>query len=96
MARRSRTRAELAIFGRLLWGATRRPSPRLHCTDGACEEASPTFSGISISAVLFSPAGSAQFFGTEVSRVCIDKLRHQKQVVGEAELLPLVVSRYTA
>ena len=42
------------------------PSPWLLYTDGACEEASSTFTGISIGAVLFSPTGSAQFFGTEV------------------------------
>ena len=63
------------------------PSPWLLYTDGACEEASSTFSGISVGAVSFSPAGSAQFFGTEVPRVFMDEigLRHQT----------LVVSRYT-
>ena len=33
------------------------PSPWLQNTDGACEEASSTFLGISIGAALFSPTG---------------------------------------
>ena len=92
----------LSDLVRLLQAGTPRevpaifPSPWLTQTGGACEETSSTFSGISTGTVLFSPTGSAHFFGTEVLRVFMNEigLRHQMQVVGQAELLALVVSRY--
>ena len=78
-------------------GLAHLPSPWLLCSDGACELARTGFSGISVGAILLSPGGVAQFFGLEVPRWFMDEigLAGQMQVVGQAELLPILLARNT-
>jgi len=66
--------------------------PCLIFVDGACEEFT------SFGAVLVDPLGPNEFFGGEVSQETVDSWKSrldQKQVIGQAELFPLIVSRLT-
>ena len=67
--------------------------PVIILTDGACEE-----DGTSIGGVLISPCGKVQCFGTSVPNTVIDSWKQradQTQVIGQAELLPVLVARWT-
>ena len=67
--------------------------PVLIFTDGACEDA-----GTSIGGVLVCPSGKTQCFGTEVPRSVVESWKQrveQSQVIGQAELLPVLVARWT-
>ena len=62
-------------------------------TDGACEE-----SGTSIGGVIFDGVNRPEVFGAVLSRVVVESWYTkvgQKQVIGQAELLPLLVARVT-
>ena len=67
--------------------------PVLIFTDGACEE-----EGTSIGAVIWDPLGGCECLGAVVSEETVAKWRSkvgQKQVIGQAELFPVVVARLT-
>ena len=68
--------------------------PVLIFSDGACEE-----SGTSVSAVLYDPISDLlECFGAVVSKETTQAWKtweDQRQVIGQAELFPLLVSRLT-
>ena len=68
--------------------------PVLVFSDGACEE-----DGTSVGAVLFDPlSGKLQCFGAEISQSTLNTWKsrlEQTQVIGQAELFPLLVARLT-
>ena len=67
-------------------------APLLVFVDGACEEHA------SIGAVLVDPEGENQYFGAQVSEDTVASWRsklEQKQVIGQAELYPLLIARLT-
>ena len=67
--------------------------PVLVFSDGACEE-----EGSSIGALCVAPGEGAQCFGAMVSKETVDSWKskaEQKQIIGQAELFPLLVARLT-
>ena len=67
--------------------------PVLIWTDGACEP-----SGTSIGGVMFDPGSQVEFFGAVLSDHVVQSWtthKDQKQVIGQAELFPLLISRLT-
>ena len=68
--------------------------PVLIFSDGACEA-----EGTSVGAVLFDPVSNRlQCFGAGISQGTIETWKSkadQKQVIGQAELFPLLVARLT-
>jgi hypothetical protein len=66
--------------------------PTLVFLDGACEDV------VSIGGVMISPGGQRQFFGAVVREETVGSWKsskHQLQVIGQAELFPLIVARLT-
>lgn len=66
--------------------------PLLVFIDGACEETT------SIGGVLLDPRGRCEYFGATVSQQTVDSWKsklNQAQVIGQAELAPLIVARLT-
>ena len=64
--------------------------PCLIFVDGACEDET------SVGGVLIDPLGMPEFFGAVVSPATVDTWKSklgQEQVIGQAELFPLLVSR---
>ena len=64
-------------------------------TDGACEEGEE---GTSIGGVLFDVGGIVECFGARMSQRVIDSWKtreDQTQVIGQAEVFPVLVSRLT-
>ena len=73
------------------FGSTRPPI--IVFSDGACEE-----SGTSVGAVLFEYGHAPEFFGADLPIDLIESWYTkdlQKQVIGQAELFPLLVARLT-
>ena len=71
----------------------REEKPIIILTDGACEE-----DGTSIGGVLLSQCGKVQCFGTSVPKSVVDSWKQradQTQVIGQAEILPVLVARWT-
>ena len=69
-----------------------RNAPCVVFVDGACEEE------VSIGGLLVDPLGPALFFGAVVDAVTADSWKTtegQTQVIGQAELFPLLVARLT-
>lgn len=73
----------------------RRARDELPClifVDGACEDFA------SVGAVLIDPLGNNQFFGGIVDQATVDSWKtklSQEQVIGQAELIPLLIARLT-
>ena len=68
-------------------------APVLVFSDGACE-----VDGTSIGAVVIAPGVGAQCFGATVSESTLESWRTkmgQRQLIGQAELFPLLVARLT-
>ena len=66
----------------------------IHFTDGAVE--GEDFERVSVGAVLLDPAGHpAQWFGAEVAPATLRewRLRGLKQVIGQAEVYPVLLAR---
>eukprot|EP00973_Karenia_brevis_P086267 11963214-Karenia_brevis.AAC.1 len=66
--------------------------PALVFTDGACEDE------VSIGAVLVLPDGHLEVFGAVLDQVAVNSWKRnpgQVQVIGQAELFPLLVARLT-
>ena len=77
---------------RLVESASSLP-PVIVYTDGACEE-----SGTTIGGVLYVPGQAPQCFGAKLSEATIASWRtklDQTQVIGQAEIFPLLVARLT-
>ena len=67
--------------------------PVLVFSDGACED-----NGTSIGAVIIVPGVGAQCFGATISESTLESWRTkmgQRQLIGQAELFPLLVARLT-
>ena len=67
--------------------------PVLIFSDGACE-----VEGTTVGAIMFDPLAQAECFGAKLSERTISEWRTrlgQDQVIGQAELFPLLVSRLT-
>lgn len=67
--------------------------PVLIFSDGACED-----SGTSFGTVLFDSDGTVECFGAIVAQTTVDSWKtkaDQKQVIGQAELVPLLIARLT-
>ena len=67
--------------------------PLLVFVDGACEQELTSIGG-----VLFDPSGNNEYFGGAVSPETVDSWKSklsQAQVIGQAELFPLIVARLT-
>ena len=65
--------------------------PVLIFTDGACEDL-----GASIGGVIFPPGGRPEAFGamlTEEARLALTSKVGQKQIIGQAEILPILVAK---
>ena len=74
-------------------GPPRNEQPIVIFTDGACEE-----SGTSVGGVLVRPDGSTECFGFVVPEQVTDSWKTkdgQSQVIGQAELFPVLVARWT-
>ena len=66
--------------------------PLLVFTDGACEETT------SVGAVLIDPAGSVEYFGAVLRDDLVDSWKSkqgQTQVIGQAELFPVLLAKLT-
>eukprot|EP00973_Karenia_brevis_P032146 4433034-Karenia_brevis.AAC.1 len=73
-------------------GPVSHDPPVLIFTDGACEDV------VTIGAVMILPEGQVEVFGAEVAPGTVQtwkKLPSQVQVIGQAELFPLLVARLT-
>ena len=76
----------------------RERSLRIFRVRGCCiPTAHASLRGLGSQASRSAPSSSAQFFGLEVPRWFMDEigLAGQLQVVGQAELLPILLARYT-
>jgi hypothetical protein len=65
--------------------------PVLIFTDGACEDA-----GVFIGGVIFPPGGRPETFGamlTEEARLALTSKVGQRQIIGQAEILPILVAK---
>ena len=74
-------------------GPPRSERPHVIFTDGACEE-----DGTSIGGVLYCPDGTAECFGCVVPEAIADSWKSragQLQVIGQAEIFPVLVARWT-
>ena len=82
----------LRTAGPKVIGPSRKSPPVLVFTDGACEE-----SGTSVGAVLVT-TDCVECFGFQVSQEQVDSWKtrlHQSQVIGQAELYPVLVAKKT-
>ena len=76
----------------MITGARSRP-PVLVFTDGACEEHGTTVGG-----VLVDPESEWQSFGAKLSEATVSEWKtklDQTQVIGQAEIFPLLLARLT-
>jgi len=74
-------------------GPPREEQPMVIFTDGACED-----SGTSVGGVLVRPDGSTECFGFVVPEQVANSWKTkngQSQVIGQAELFPVLVARWT-
>ena len=74
-------------------GPPRSEMPVLIFTDGACEADCTSIGG-----VLITPSGRVECFGIELPKEIVDgwkKKADQTQVIGQAELLPVLVAKLT-
>ena len=83
----------------IFWAGPRVVEPRAHkppviiFTDGACEE-----DGTTIGGVLITRSGRPEAFGARLTEEAVKRLASklgQKQVIGQAELLPVLVAKQT-
>ena len=76
----------------MITGARSRP-PVLVFTDGACEE-----DGTTVGGVLVDPESEWQSFGAKLSEATVSEWKtklDQSQVIGQAEIFPLLLARLT-
>ena len=67
-------------------------SPALVFTDGACEDV------VSVGGVLIAPGHRVEHFGAVLSQSTVDSFKvrmEQKQVIGQAEILPVLMAKLT-
>ena len=65
--------------------------PVIVFTDGACEP-----QGTSVGGILYVPGERIQAFGAMLSRkavMCLASKEHQEQVIGQAEILPVLIAK---
>ena len=77
---------------RIVSGA-RSERPILVFTDGACED-----EGTTVGAIIYEVGRTAECFGLKVNQDVVDTWKgsaDQKQVIGQAELYPLLLARLT-
>ena len=83
----------LEVAGPRIVGPRRDELPHVVFADGACES-----SGTSVGALMISPNGFAECFGAELDQATVDSWKsklEQTQVIGQAELFPLLLARKT-
>ena len=82
----------LSEAGPRVIGSIRTRRPVLVFTDGACEDIT------SVGGVAFFPDGRVEFFGAVMSQEVVDSWKSkegQQQVIGQAEIYPVLVARLT-
>jgi len=91
----------LEAFGRILGQMRPRTMkaelgrPCVLFTDGACSEGSGGLPFVTVGAVLFVPGDGPRYFGAEVGASVVAKWAagNDDQVVGQAELLPILLAK---
>jgi len=66
--------------------------PVLLFTDGACEEVT------TVGGIIFTPCGAIEYFGAVLTQECVESFKaktEQKQVIGQAEIVPVLIAKLT-